>query len=53
MKLGDYNLEIDRECKCIADGWEIFGDAVAEHGISPEDFAAAHWEGRSIIVEKD
>jgi len=51
MKIGNYELENDRECKRIANGWEIFPDAVEAQDLTPEDFKNAHWEDGSIIVE--
>ncbi len=53
IKLGKWELENDIDCKCIPDGWEIFGDAVNRLGISPEDFTDAYWGMfDSIIIEK-
>ena len=52
ITIGPYELDNDLECKCIPDGFEIFGCAVRNHGIDPEDFVAAYYlESGSIIVE--
>ena len=51
IKIGNHELENDSECKCIPDGWEIFGDTVTRLGINPEEFESAYWQEGSIIVE--
>jgi len=52
IKIGDYVLENDVDCKCIPDGWEIFPEAVHRFNITPADFTSAEWAfGKSIIVE--
>ena len=54
MEIGKYTLENEIDCKCIADGWEIFPSTVDREGITPGDFSDAEWSGfGSIIVYKD
>ena len=51
IKIGNHELENDIDCKCISDGWEIFGDTVTRLGIDTADFESAYWQEGSIIVE--
>jgi len=54
IKIGEYELENDVECKVIADGYEIFNTTVEWNGISPSDFTVADWGmGGSIIVTEE
>lgn len=54
IKIGEYTLESDIDCKCTLDGWEIFSSAVEWNGITPSDFTEAEWGmGGSIIVTKE
>ena len=54
IKIGEYELENDIDCKVILDGYEIFSTAVDLNGISPSDFESAYWGmGGSVIVEKE
>jgi len=54
IKLAQYELEMDQDCKNIADGWEIFPSAVNELHISPTDFTRAEQTtDDSIIVREE
>ena len=54
IKIGQYELENDMDCKCVPDGYEIFASAVERQGISPNDFTSADWGmGGSIIVTEE
>jgi hypothetical protein len=52
ITVGKYELEIDRDCKIVPDGVEIFQATVDRLDITPADFDRADWEmGGGIIVE--
>ena len=54
ITIGKYDLEIERDCKAVPDGIEIFREAVDRLGITPDDFDRADWEmGGSVLVVTD
>ena len=54
ITVGKYTLEVDRDCKIVTDGIEIFREAVDRLGITPADFDRADWEmGGSVLVVTD